>query len=256
MQPPEYHLLRRVEDRHWWHTVLRRQVGDVCSTSLPPRACLLDAGCGTGGTLAHLRERLPLLDTEGIDASELAVQHCHGRGLAHVKVGTVHALPFEDGVFDVVLSLDVLYHADVNEDLALKEMRRVLRPGGLLVANMPAFDCLRGAHDVAVCGARRYQAPGVRQLFERHGLHCERLHYWNAWLFVPLLLWRRLSRRPGKRAEPVVSDLVPLPGWLNKLLALAGTLDARLCRGLDIPFGSSVFAVLRKLHGHSEGGAA
>lgn len=255
MLSPEYHLLRRVEDRHWWHSVLRGLVGAVCDAGLPPRAALLDAGCGTGGILAHLREQHPLIETQGIDASKLAVHHCHGRGLAQVRQGTVHEIPFPDDSFDIVLSLDVLYHADVDEDLALEEMRRVLRPGGVLVANIPAFDCLRGAHDAAVCGARRYKAERVRSLLEEHRLRCERLQYWNAWLFLPLLVWRRLSRRPAQTGA-AISDLAPPPAWLNPLLALGGKLDARLCHRLRIPFGSSVFAVARKLNSPPEGGKA
>lgn len=255
MLPPEYHLLRRVEDRHWWHAVLRALVGAVCDTGLPPRACLLDAGCGTGGILAHLRDQHPLLETQGIDASGLAVHHCHGRGLAQVRQGSVHQMPFPDDTFDAVLSLDVLYHADVDEDVALAEMRRVLRPGGVLVANVPAFECLRGAHDAAVCGARRYNAAGVRQMLERHDLRCERLQYWNAWLFLPLLMWRRLSRRPAATGG-ATSDLAPPPAWLNPLLAAGGRLDARLCHRLRIPFGSSIFTVARKLNRPAGGAAA
>ncbi|MGV3661459.1 MAG: class I SAM-dependent methyltransferase [Prosthecobacter sp.] len=256
MQSPEYHMLRMVEDRHWWHSVLRGLVMDVFSDRLPPRGYVLDAGCGTGGMLALLREKKPCLDTEGVDASGLAVQHCRQRGLAQVRLGTVHDLPFEAGVFDAVISLDVLYHADVNEHEALAEMSRVLRPGGLLVANLPAFECLRGAHDVAVCGARRYTKDEVRHLLEQHGLCCELSHYWNAWLFPPLLLWRRLSRRTSEKRGELTSDLAMPPAWFNHLLSAGGKVDAQLCRVLHIPFGSSVFAVARKAKEQQPGGGA
>lgn len=252
MQPPEYHMLRMVEDRHWWHSVLHGLVMDVLSDRLPPRGYVLDAGCGTGGLLALLRDKKPCLDTEGVDAAGVAVQHCRERGLARVRMGTVHQLPFQQGVFDAVISLDVLYHADVNEHEALAEMSRVLRPGGLLVANLPAFECLRGSHDVAVRGARRYTADQVSHLLAEHGLCCELSHYWNAWLFLPLLVWRRLSRRPAKKKAEQTSDLALPPEWLNQLLAVAGRVDARLCRALRIPFGSSVFVVARKAHGRPQ----
>lgn len=246
MQPPEYHMLRMVEDRHWWHRVLRGMVLDVFSDLLPPRGHVLDAGCGTGGMLALLREKKPCLDTEGVDASGVAVQHCRERGLKQVRLGTVHQLPYDTDAFDAVISLDVLYHTDVNEHQALAEMSRVLRPGGVLVANVPAFECLRGSHDVAVCGARRYKEEEVSHLLAEHGLCCELRHYWNAWLFLPLLVWRRLSRRPAQKQVEPTSDLAMPPQWLNRLLAAVGKVDAQLCRALGIPFGSSVFAVARK----------
>lgn len=252
MQPPEYHMLRMVEDRHWWHSVLRGLVVDVFSDRLPPHGHVLDAGCGTGGMLACLRDKKPWLETEGVDASGLAVQHCRERGLLKVRLGTVHALPYAKEVFDAVISLDVLYHADVNEHDALAEMSRVLRPGGLLVANLPAFECLRGAHDVAVNGARRYKTDEVSRLLAAHGLFCELSHYWNAWLFLPLLIWRHLSRRPSPTRTGRTSDLAMPPEWLNHLLSVGGKLDALVCRTMHLPFGSSVFAVARKAHGRPQ----
>lgn len=254
MLPPEYHMLRMVEDRHWWHSVLHGLVLDVFSDHLPPRGHVLDAGCGTGGMLALLRDKKPCLDTQGVDASGLAVQHCRQRGLTQVRLGTVHELPFESGAFDAVISLDVLYHADVKEQEALAEMSRVLRPGGLLVANLPAFECLRGSHDVAVRGARRYKADEVRHLLDGHGLCCELSHYWNAWLFLPLLVWRWLSRRPSEKREALSSDLALPPAWLNRVLSAGAKVDARLCRALCLPFGSSVFAVARKVPGKPQPG--
>lgn len=252
MQPPEYHMLRMVEDRHWWHSVLRGLVLDVVSDRLPPRGYVLDAGCGTGGMLACLRDKKPCLDTEGVDASGVAVQHCRERGLTQVRLGTVHALPYEKEVFDAVICLDVLYHSDVNEGEALAEMSRVLRPGGLLVANLPAFECLRGSHDVAVFGARRYKTDEVGRLLAEHGLCCELSHYWNAWLFLPLLIWRRLSRKPAQKKAVPTSDLAMPPEWLNHLLSVGGKIDAQVCRALHLPFGSSVFAVARKPHRQSQ----
>jgi SAM-dependent methyltransferase len=240
--------LRHVEDRHWWHTVLRRQVLlALAGASLPPRAQLLDAGCGTGGMLAFLRETCPSLDLDGIDASELAVRHCQKRGLKQVRHGSVHSLPFANDTFDVVLSLDVLYHSGVEEERTLVELRRVLRPGGLLVLNLPAFECLRGAHDVAVCGARRYNACHVREMLGRHSLAGVSTHYWNAWLFLPLLAWRRMTRlQPGAMETAAVSDLILPQAWLNRCLKLIGRLDVTACRVLRVPFGSSVFATARK----------
>jgi ubiquinone/menaquinone biosynthesis C-methylase UbiE len=230
MQAREHDLLRAVEDAHWWHRTLRAQVLRV----LPPHARVLDAGCGTGGMLSVLHS----FDAHGIDASPSAIQHCQQRGLSRVSLASVHALPFPDASFDAVLSLDVLYHANVDEARALAEMRRVLKPGGLLVMNLPAFECLRGSHDVAVSGVRRYTSCHVQRLLRLHSLKPEMTHYWNAWLFLPLLLWRRWG---GMRQ----SDLQLPCGLLNGPLAALGRLDAMLCRVLRVPFGSSLFVTAR-----------
>jgi SAM-dependent methyltransferase len=246
MRAPEYDLMRAVEDCHWWYAVLRSQVLHALAGRLPPRGRLLDAGCGTGGMLEFLQGRICDLNVAGVDDAEEAVRHCLQRGLSTVQLGSVEALPYADAAFDAVLSLDVLYHDGVIEKRALAEMGRVLRPGGLLVLNLPAFEGLRGAHDVAVSGARRYGASQVRTLLEHSSFSVEIIHYWNAWLFLPLLAWRRLSRMRTEPAAAGESDLKLTPRWMNSLLAGMGKLDAGLCRELRVPFGSSVFAVARK----------
>lgn len=246
MRAPEYDLMRAVEDRHWWYAVLRSQVLHALAGRLPPRGRLLDAGCGTGGMLEYLKGRICDLNVEGVDDADEAVRHCLERGLRMVQLGSVEALPHADAAFDAVLSLDVLYHEGVIEKKALAEMGRVLRPGGLLVLNLPAFEGLRGSHDVAVSGARRYGASQVRKLLEHSSFDVEQIHYWNAWLFLPLLVWRQLSRIKAERGAEGESDLRLSPRWMNSLLTGMGRLDAGLCRELRLPFGSSVFAVARK----------
>lgn len=243
MDEREHDLLREVEDRHWWHRVLRWQVLRFLR-ELPSGSRVLDAGCGTGGMLCHLAR----FYTQGVDLSPHAVKLCHKRGLRLVSQASVHELPFPDSTFDAVLSLDVLYHAAVDENRALEEMRRVLKPGGLLLLNLPAFDCLRGAHDQAVCGARRYNPCHVRSLLESHSLSIEMIHFWNAWLFLPLLLWRHWSRvMPAKKPAGSNSDLRMNLGRLNSLLFGAGVIDAWFCRKFGLPFGTSIFAVARRI---------
>lgn len=246
MNARELHCLRQAEDRLWWYDILHGLASGALDARLPPRAYALDAGCGTGGMIATHQKKRPHCEWAGVDASEIAVRHCQERRLERVCRAPVEQLPFADEVFDAVLSLDVLYHQNVDEEAAMKEMRRVLKSGGILVINLPAFECLRGRHDIAVCGIRRYTRSQVRALLEGHSLQVEMIHYWNSWLFLPLLLWRRLSLALPAAYEEGVSDLSLTPSWLNRFLKLAGRVDALLGRALQLPFGTSVFAVARK----------
>lgn len=236
MQACQHEAMRAVEDEHWWYAVLRRQVLNALSQRLPRDAQILDAGCGTGGMMWQLPARWNCI---GIDISPLAVDHTRARGL-NARLGSVGDLPFESASFDAVLSLDVLYHAEVQPEQAMAEAARVLKPGYPLVLNVPAFDSLRGSHDQSVSGARRYNACQVQAMLERHNLRAEMIHYWNAWLFLPLLL-RRLTSRMN--AGTAASDLFLPPRWLNRLLATVGHVDARVCRAFRLPIGTSVFAV-------------
>ncbi len=241
MQPHEYENMRRVEDDHWWYAVLRGLVVESLSADLKPGAQVLDAGCGTGGMMARLSHKP--WPVQGVDLDPSAVLACQLRGLAEVHQADVSCLPFADERFDAVLSLDVLYHQCVNQETALTEMRRVLKPGGLLILNLPAFECLRGSHDAAVCGVRRYKACHVQKLLRFHSMEVKILHPWNASLFLPILLHRLWSRIQLRQT----SDLRLPPMWLNELLARLGHLDARICRRLHLPFGTSWFVVARKV---------
>ena len=244
MQTQEYATLRAVEDHHWWYGILHDLVNRELRGRLPAAAHVLDAGCGTGGTMSRLRQEHPEWLLEGIDLDGDAVHMTQARGLQNIRQGTLNELPYASATFDVILGLDVLYHQSVDEDRALDEMTRVLKPGGVLLLNLPAFESLRGSHDVAVCGARRYKACQVRDLLENRNLSIEMIHYWNAWLFLPLLFMRQWSRLGT--GHHGASDLQMPPYWLNAALMAVGQADARICRVSGLPFGSSIFAVAIK----------
>lgn len=246
MLPAEFQTLRANEDSHWWYRVLHRQVATALRQHLPSFASLLDAGCGTGGMLACLKQRFPGINSIGIDESAHALDHCHARGLAPIQQASLHHLPFPVASFDAVLCLDVLYHQNVNPSSAMVEMTRVLKPGGLLILNLPAFSCLAGSHDQSVSGARRFDRALTNSLLHQNNLLTLQSHYWNAWLFFPLLLWRPFTRFSLQSGSPARSDLRPLHPKLNRCLSHLATLDATLCRRWHIPFGSSLFVVASK----------
>jgi malonyl-CoA O-methyltransferase len=93
---------------------------------LPGRARLLDAGCGTGQLARMLRGH----DVTQIDIAMAMCRKAAQSGVATVN-GAVESLPFADGVFDGVLSSLVLQWVP-DEKKAMEEMRRVLKPGGVL----------------------------------------------------------------------------------------------------------------------------
>ncbi len=94
-------------------------------------------------------------EAEGVDVSTEALSFCRERGLAQVKQGAAESLPYADNSFDLVTGLDVVEHLD--DDLAgLKEMRRVLRPGGKTLLFVPAFMFLWGVQDDISNHRRRY----------------------------------------------------------------------------------------------------
>ena len=88
---------------------------------------------------------------------------------APVARGSVNALPFADASFDAAIAADVLCHRAVEPAPALAELRRVLRPGGRLVVNMPAYAWLLSAHDRQVHNARRCTARQLAAMLREAG---------------------------------------------------------------------------------------
>jgi len=234
MEALEYARLFELESRHFWyvglHALLRGALARAGGTRV------LDAGCGTGGLLAALP------GATGVDNSPLALSFCGRRDLVRLLCADVSRLPFRDGAFDAVVSADVLYHRAVADDAAaLAELGRVVRPGGAVILNLPAHRALRGAHDDFVHGARRYARGDVARLAARAGLRVERLTSWNCALLPAAFLARRLSR-----GGPARSDVSLPPAPLNAALAAWLRAESALALRTGLPWGLSVFAVLRR----------
>ena len=232
-----------VEDRHWWYVGVRREVErslEAVPAGRSDRVKILDAGCGTGGLLANLRT--PAWKV-GLEISFEGVRLARSRGLTTIVQGSVSALPFADSSFDAVVSIDVLCHSRVQERQALDEAARVLKPRGLLLAQVPAFDFLRGEHDAAVWTKRRYRRAEVSRLVSDAGFHLRRSGYRNALLF-PAAAVARLFRKRDVSRERARSDVRPVPRIVNALLSGVLAIERRF-RG-SFPFGLSVFCVAEK----------
>ena len=240
--------MRSVEDDFWWYRGLRglacRQVVRAVRGLAAPR--VLDAGCGTGGMMRALCSALPEAVLTGVDLSPRAVELAGQRAVGAILEAPIECLPFGEGSFDAAVCLDVLYIDSVNEHTAARELRRVLKTGGRLILNLPAFECLRGEHDRAVHTARRYTKMRARRLLEEAGLIVEKLFYWNALFFPALAVWRPLSGFLSRGRERVISDLRPFPRPLNAALGAYLEAETRFAARCGLPFGSSVFAVAVK----------
>jgi SAM-dependent methyltransferase len=247
MLPQEYQTMRAVEDSYWWYRTLRSHVVRELASRLLPGAHVLDAGCGTGGMLDSLRRHPARWQLSGHDLSPDAVRLTRDRGFDSITQGSISSIPIPPDQCDAVVCLDVLYHKAVDESAALRELHRVLKPGGWLLLNLPAWDSLAGEHDRAVEGVRRYTPDRIRALLAPPLWHIESLHGWNALLFPAVWTSRQLSRLRNQTATgPAQSDLKPLPPFLNQLLAAISATDLAVCRSFQIPIGTSLFAVARR----------
>lgn len=245
MQTSELTAMLDHSDRHWWYRGRRRVLDAVLDQiDLPPGARLLDAGCGSGRQLDELARRGA---ASGVDLSDLAVAHARARGHPDVHRAAIEQLPFADATFDLITCLDVIEHTP-DDRAALAELRRVTRPGGLLIVTVPAYQSLWSAHDVANRHFRRYRAASLRAVATGAGWSVLLDTHFNTILLAPAALVRLARRQRNRTASRASrSELILTPPFLDALLEQPLRAEAHaIGNGRRFPAGLSLLAVLRR----------
>lgn len=227
------------ESTHWWFVQRRNLFARLLDPGLKPdSARILDVGTSTGTNLRLLTD-LGFSHVVGVELNPSAAEFARQKTGVEVLVADSTALPFEDCEFDCVFATDVIEHIE-DDEAALKELARVLRPGGKLIITVPAFMSLWGLQDDLSHHHRRYRIRQLRRIIDGAKLTVDESFYFNFLLFPAVFLVRRLMRLfPLKiRSEGDLNT-----GGLNFLLSAVFNLDCRLARRLRIPFGVSACAV-------------
>ena len=186
MEGTEVRKLAELEDDHWWYRERRHLLAKAISGLTPGRA--IDIGAAGGGNTRVLRQHgWDAVALEyGADGAEVA----HGRGLATIR-GDATRLPLADASLDLVVAFDLLEHL-VDDDAAVAEVRRVLKPTGTYLVAVPADPRLWSDHDEAVDHVRRYTREGLVDLLDRGGFEVTDVRSWNV-LLRPVVAMRRKS---------------------------------------------------------------
>lgn len=237
MEKHLYETYRQIEAAHWWFVGRRKIVIDLLRKYVGPTGRVFDFGCNAGFFAGEL-DRVGF-DAYGADISEEAIAFGRSNGIKNLFVTVGKRLPFPDGHFDAVLALDVLEH--IEHDLgALEELRRVLRPGGIIIVTVPAFMFLWGLQDVVAKHFRRYRKKTLCELLEKGGFSIRRLSYFNFLLFPPIALVRFFQRlvKPKRKSDFDLNNRA-----VNAILQTVFLAEARLLEHFDFPVGVSLMAV-------------
>jgi 2-polyprenyl-3-methyl-5-hydroxy-6-metoxy-1,4-benzoquinol methylase len=151
--------------------------------------------------------------------------------------------------YDIITSIDVLCQRQIDDDLSVcRKFLDALRPGGLLVLQVPAYEWLRSSHDDAVQTGRRYTRSGVVSMLRSSGFFVERATYRVGLFFLPIAALRTLGnlmRRLTGRS-PSGSDVKQHSIIVNRVLLAIMRFENAVLSRMTLPFGTSLFMLGRK----------
>lgn len=246
MNPAEFANIAKSERDLWWFQGMNSILFRLLRQYSPDARNVLEGGCGTG-YLSLLLERELGWRMTAIDLSTVGLAYARDRyGLERIAGADLESLPFADGRFDAVLSMDVLVHFPRGkEHRAVAELVRVLRPGGTLFLRVSALDILRSRHSQFAHERQRFTRRRLIEAVQREGMEVLRCTYANS-LLMPVALTKFRIWEPLLN-KPPASGVEPVSPWLNALLRFPLELEARwIGAGLNFPAGQSVVMVARK----------
>ena len=235
--------LARLEPTSFWFRSRNRLVVQLLRRYFPSAKRLLEIGCGTGFVLAGLRAALPQLELVGSELYEAGLEFAAAR-LPGVELYQMDCrrIPF-DSEFDVICALDVLEHVEEDE-VALAEMFRSVRPGGGVIVSVPQHPRLWSAGDEYAHHKRRYRRRELAFRLRAAGFEVRRMTSFVS-LLLPLMAISRARQRDTKAYDPTTEYRAP--GAVDRMFE--GTLEAErwmIGTGVSLPVGGSLFAVAAK----------
>lgn len=255
--PRGFGVLRRMQRDHFWyrgrHRFVRASVVrhlDALQARSEALAAI-DLGGGCGGWVSLLQEKGPPFRELALgDSSPAALKQARGACVDAIRLYNVslYDLPW-DRRWDAVFLLDVLEHLEDDTE-ALRQVRRALKPGGLVFATVPALDRFWSSNDEVAGHRRRYSRADLDRLGTRAGLEVLDTRYFM--FFLSPILW--VSRRVlSGRSDGSSGDArhaverthrIPAAPWNAALGAVFG-LETPLGLNWRFPWGTSALAVYR-----------
>ena len=230
---------RKLHEVHWWWRAREQIVLGLVRDLAPPGGYghILDIGCGDGLLFDRLASHGLV---EGVEPDRrLVLQPEHTSGLIHLR-------PF-DPTFDsgkrygLVLMLDVLEHMD-EPVAAVRNVARIMAPGGIFLVTVPAFLGLWTSHDVLNDHRTRYTRRRLESVLEAPGLQIQFSRYMFRWLTLAKLAVRAKEALFG--GEPKTPVIPPEP--VKRALLTLTNLEELMLGRLPLGFGSSNLAVERR----------
>lgn len=234
-----YEDLYVLEKKHWWHNAKRNLLKKLLARYVTKKPLtLLDVGCGVG---SHMDALKSWGQVWGIDVSPIAVDFCKKRGFKNVSVQSADNTKFTKNKFDVITMLDVLEHTDDKKTLA--EIQRILKPKGILIITVPAFNWLWSQWDVVLHHKKRYVKSDLIKLMGKD-FSLLKVSYLYSYLVAPAYLIRKIKEVFFKKNYG--SDFSLSNHFINIFMKLAVNIEQKMFFSFGLPFGLTLVVVGKK----------
>jgi SAM-dependent methyltransferase/ribosomal protein S27AE len=252
--PSGFALLAKAEEHHFWFQSRNRLLLGLLHRYFPRSRSLLEIGCGTGNVLANMLRRGNWDRIAGAELHTSGLRLARSRLPPEVELVQLDATAIPaTNVFDVIGAFDVLEHIEQDE-AALREMYRAVRPGGGVLIAVPQHPALWSASDEAAYHQRRYRRGELEQKVSAAGFS---IVFSSSYLFflLPLLIVNRLLAGGGRKDRSTIGRELQLAPGINSIFgAITNAEVALTLAGMRWPVGGSRIVVARRLDAHSIAG--
>lgn len=247
----EYYDLER---NHWWFVARERIISNYIRRLIQKEQLsdknlnILNIGCGPGRSSEYLSQ---FGKVTSVEYDKFCCEFASQKTGLEIINGSITELPFAETSFDLVCAFDVIEHVE-NDQLAVTEMKRVVKKNGVVFITVPAYMSLWSHHDVINHHFRRYKLPEIKKLFLT-GNDGKMIFssYFNTFLFPPIYAFRKLSNlfKTGEKRAGSGSDFEAFkPGLLNNVLFAIMHLETKFInKNISFPFGVSILYTWKKL---------
>jgi SAM-dependent methyltransferase len=240
-----HHRLFHVEAKSFWFVSRNKLLLFMLNRHFPRAVKMLEIGCGTGFVLSCLSNGRPEMDFFGAEAYPLGLLYAKERmPKAEFAQMDVCRIPFVEE-FDVVGVFDVLEHVH-DDDQALREVFKALKPGGGIMLTVPQHQWLWSKIDERCGHKRRYTSKMLKRKVELAGFQVGVMTSFITLLLPFMLVSRMLGAITNESSQTQVG--LRMPSGVNAIFNKVCTLEQALLirRGLSLPVGGSLMMLARK----------
>ena len=244
------HYLEQYEDlenNHWWFVVRRKIILQTMRRFIArqqaPGTSILNAGAASGVSSKWMSA---LGSVVSLENEPLFVARLREQQMDTIEA-SVDDIPLSDNIFEVVCAFDVIEHVK-DDRKAVEELIRVCKPGGLVLLAVPAFNSIRGNHDIVNGHYRRYTLSRLKALLAQQPVTNLYSSYFNTILFIPIFLYRKIQsifHHPARTMKPDF-DVQKTNRVTNLFFKFLFGMEFFLLKHFRMPYGVSLIVVMRK----------